>query len=96
MNKLLLATAAIVVAFSALPFAAQAAKPVGRAPPSLYLMQDTATMKSQIVETWRILEKPYEGYRNRSLDKGVSRDALNADKTCANPPEVSKNERIRL
>jgi hypothetical protein len=48
MNKLLLATAAIVVAFSALPFAARAAKPAGQAPPSVCKAQDTATMKRQI------------------------------------------------
>jgi opacity protein-like surface antigen len=51
MNKLLLATAAIVVAFSASSFAAVTVEPVSQTPPSFYLAQDTATNECQIVET---------------------------------------------
>jgi hypothetical protein len=96
MNKLLLATAAIVVAFSAPSFAAETAKPGRPAPPSFYLAQDAATMKCQIVET-----RPVTGSRMKVIGtahstRASAETALNADKTCANPLEVSKNERIRL
>jgi hypothetical protein len=62
MNNLLLATAAIVVAFSAPLFAPETAKPVGQAPPSFYLAQDAATMKCQIVET-----RPVAGNRMKVI-----------------------------
>ncbi len=43
MKKILLATVAIL-AFAAPSFAAEPAKTVGQAPPSFYLVQDSATM----------------------------------------------------
>ena len=96
MNKLLLATVAMVVALSAPSFAAETAKPVGQAPPSFCLAQDITTMKCQIVET-----RPAAGSRMKVIGtahstRASAETALNVDKTCANPLEVSKNERIRL
>jgi len=95
MKKLLLATVA-TVAFSTTSFAVETARPVGQAPPSFYLAQDTATMKCQIVEI-----RPVAGSRMRAIGtahstRAAAETALNADKTCVNPFEVSKNERIRL
>jgi hypothetical protein len=95
MNKLLSATAAIVVVLSAPSFAAETAKPAGQAPPAFYLAQDTATMKCLIVET-----RPVAGSRIKVIGAAHStrtsaETALIVDKTCANPLEVSKNERIR-
>jgi hypothetical protein len=50
-------------------------------------------MKCQIVET-----RPVAGSRMKVIGtaRASAEAALNADKTCANPLEVSKNERIRL
>jgi hypothetical protein len=95
MKMSLLATVAIV-AFSASSFAAETAKPIGQAPSSFYLAQDTATMKCQIVES-----RPVAGSRMKAIGtvrstRASAETALNADKTCAIPPEVSKNERIQL
>jgi hypothetical protein len=76
--------------------AVETAKPVGQAPLSFYLAQDTATLKCQIVEI-----RPVAGSRMKAIGtahstRAAAETALNADKTCANPFEVSKNERIRL
>ena len=94
-KKSLLATVAIV-AFSVPSFAAETAKTVGQSPLSFYLAQDTAIMKCQIVEL-----RPVAGSRMKAIGtahstKAAAETALNADKTCANPFEVSENERIRL
>jgi hypothetical protein len=95
MKKLLLATVATVVFFTT-AFAVETTKPVGQAPPSFYLAQDTATMKCQIVEI-----RPVAGSRMNAIGtahstRTAAETALNAEKTCANPLEVSKNERVRL
>jgi hypothetical protein len=95
MKKSLLATVAIV-AFSVPSFAAETAKTVGQSPLSFYLAQDTATMKCQIVEL-----RPVAGSRMKAIGtahstRAAAETALNTDKTCANPFEVSKNERIQL
>ena len=95
LNKLLLATAAIV-AFSAPSFAAETAKPVGQVPLSFYLAQDTATMKCQIVETRTVAGSRMKVIGTAHSTRASAETALNVDKTCANPLEVSKNERIRL
>ena len=96
MKKRLLATVAIVVAFSVPSFADETAKAVGQSPLSFYLAQDTATMKCQIVEL-----RPVAGSRMKAIGtahstRAAAETALNADKTCASPFEVSKNESIQL
>jgi hypothetical protein len=91
----LLATVAIV-AFSAPSFAAETAKPVGQEPPSFYLAQDTATMKCQIVETRLVAGSRMKAIGTTHSTRASAETALTADKTCATPLEVSKNERIRL
>ena len=95
MKKSLLATVAIV-AFSVPSFAAETAKTVGQSSLSFYLAQDTATLKCQIVQI-----RPVAGSRMKAIGtahstKAAAETALNADKTCANPFEVSENERTRL
>jgi hypothetical protein len=95
MKKRLLATVATVV-FSTTSFAVETAKPAGHPPQSFYLAQDTATLKCQIVQI-----RPVAGSRMKAIGtahstKAAAETALNADKTCANPFEVSENERIRL
>ena len=95
MKKLLLATVATVV-LSTSSFAVETDKPVGHAPQSFYLAQDTATLKCQIVDM-----RPVAGSRMKAIGtahstKAAAETALNADKTCANPFDVSENERIRL
>ena len=90
MKKSLLATVAIV-AFSVPSFAAETAKAVDQSPLSFYLPQDTATLKCQIVEL-----RPVAGSRMKAIGtahstRAAAETALNADKTCANPFEVSKN-----
>jgi hypothetical protein len=96
MNKLLLVTAAIVVAFSALSFAAETAKPVGQAAAIVLLGSGYRDYEMSNVEI-----RPVAGSRMKAIGtahstRAAAETALNADKTCANPLEVSKNERIRL
>ena len=95
MKKILLATVAIV-AFSAPSFAAETAKTVGQSPLSFYLAQDTATMKCQIVEIRPVAGSSVKVVGAAHSTKALAETALQADKTCAKPLEVSKNERIRL
>jgi hypothetical protein len=95
MKKLLLATVATVV-FSTTSFAVETAKPVGQTPQSFYLAQDTATMKCQIVEMRPIAGSLMKAIGTAHSTRTAAETALNADKTCANPFEVSKTERIRL
>jgi len=95
MKKSLLATVAIV-AFSVPSFAAETAKTVGQSPLSFYLAQDTATMKCQIVELRRVAGSRMKAIGTAHSTRAAAETALNADKTCANPFEVSKNERIQL
>jgi len=95
MKKSLLATAAIV-AFSVTSFAAETPKTVGQSPLSFYVAQDTATLKCQIVEF-----RPVAGSRMKAIGtahstRAAAETALNADKTCVSPFEISKNERIQL
>ena len=95
MKKSLLATVAIV-ACSVPSIAAETAKAVGQSPLSFYLAQDTATLKCQIVEL-----RPVAGSRMTAIGtahstRAAAETALNADKTCASPFEISKNERIQL
>ena len=91
----LLATVAIV-AFSAPSFAAETAKPVGQELPSFYLAQDTATMKCQIIESRLVGGSRMKAIGTAHSTRASAETALAADKTCAMPLEVSKNERIRL
>jgi hypothetical protein len=95
MKKILFATVAIV-AFSAPSFAAESAKTVGQAPSSFYLAQDTATMRCQIVETKPVAGSSMKVVGTAHSTRASAETALNADKACAKPLEVSKNERIRL
>src|SRR5665647_302232 len=95
MKKSLLAMVAIV-AFSVTSFAAETPKTVGQLPLSFYVAQDTATLKCQIVEL-----RPVAGSRMKTIGtahstRSAAETALNADKTCASPFEISKNERIQL
>ena len=82
MKKGFLATVAIV-AFSVPSFAAETAKTVGQAPPSFYLAQDTATMKSQIVETQPVAGGSMKVVGAAHSTKASAEMALKADKTCA-------------
>jgi len=91
MKTLLINTMAAFV-FSTSSFAVEAARPVGQAQPSFYLAQDTATMTCQIVEI-----RPAAGSRMKAIGtahstRAAAETALIADKTCANPFEVSKRE----
>jgi len=95
MKKSLLATVAIV-AFSVPSFAAEPVKTVGQSSLSFYLAQDTATLKCQIVETRPVAGSSVKVVGAAHLTKALAETALQADKTCAKPLEVSKNERIRL
>ena len=95
MKKILLATVAIV-AFSALSLAAEKAKTVGQSSLSFYLAQDTGTLKCQIVETRPVAGSSVKVVGAAHSTKALAETALQADKTCAKPLEVSKNERIRL
>ncbi len=95
MKKILLATVATVV-FSTTSFAVETAKPVGQAPLSFYLAQDTATLKCQIVEIRPVAGSRIKATGTAHSTKAAAETALNADKTCAKPFEVSENERIRL
>jgi hypothetical protein len=95
MKKSLLATVAIV-AFSVPSFAAETAKTVGQSSLSFYLAQDTATLKCQIVETQPVAGSSVKVVGAAHSTKALAETALQADKTCAKPLEVSKNERIRL
>ena len=88
MKKVLLATVAIV-AFSAPSFAAETAKTVGQAPPSFYLAQDTATLKCQIVETQPVAGSSMKVIGTAHSTRASAETALNTDKTCAKPLEVS-------
>ena len=88
MKKILLATVAIV-AFSAPPLAAEKAKTVGQAPSSFYLAQDTATMKCQIVETQPVAGSSMKVIGTAHSTRASAEMALNTDKTCAKPLEVS-------
>ena len=95
MKKSLLATVAIV-AFSVPSFAAEPVKTVGQSSLSFYLAQDTATLKCQIVETRPVAGSSVKVVGAAHPTKALAETALQADKTCAKPLEVSKNERIRL
>jgi hypothetical protein len=85
MKKVLLATIA-VLAFSASSFAAEPAKTVGQAPPStassFYLVQDTATMKCQIVETQPAAGSSVKVVGAPHPTKASAETALKADKAC--------------
>jgi opacity protein-like surface antigen len=84
MKKILLATAAILV-FAAPAFAAETAKTVGQAPAaatSLYLAQDTATMKCQIVETQPAAGGSIKVIGTAHSTQVSAETALKADKTC--------------
>jgi hypothetical protein len=81
MKKLLLATVATVV-FSTTSFAVETAKPVGQAPPSFYLAQDTATMKCQVVETQPVAGSSTKVIGAAHSTKAAAETALKADKTC--------------
>jgi hypothetical protein len=85
MKNILLATVAIL-AFAAPSFAAEPAKTVGQAPPSgassFYLVQDTATMKCQVVNI-----QPAAGGKEKVIGTAhptqtSAETALTADKTC--------------
>jgi len=88
MKKILLATVTIL-AFAAPSFAAEPGKTepgktVGAAASSFYLVQDTGTMKCQIVET-----QPVAGGATKLIGaahptKASAETALKADKACAN------------
>ena len=88
MKKILLATVAIV-AFSAPSFAAEKAGTVGQTPSSFYLAQDTATMKCQIVETRPVAGSSVKVVGTAYSTRASAEMALNTDKTCAKPLEVS-------
>ena len=88
MKKLLLATVATVV-FSTASFAVETAKPVGQAPPLFYLAQDTATMKCQIVETRPVAGSSVKVVGTAYSTRALAEMALNTDKTCTKPLEVS-------
>ena len=79
MSKLLLATAANIVAFSALLFAAEAAKPADPAQPSFCLAQDTAIMKCQIVETRPVAESRMKVIGTAHATRASAETALNVD-----------------
>jgi hypothetical protein len=84
MNKILLATAAILV-FAAPSFAAETAKTVGQAPAaatSFYLAQDTATMKCQIVEAQPVAGGSIKVVGTAHATQASAETALKADKTC--------------
>ena len=95
MKKSLLATVAIV-AFSVPSFAAEPAKTIRQSSLSFYLAQDTATLKCQIVETRPAAGSSVKVVGAAYSTMALAETALQADKTCAKPLEVSKNERIRL
>jgi hypothetical protein len=95
MKKILLAAVAIAE-FSATSFAAETAKIVGQAPSSFYVAQDTATMRCQIVETKPVAGSYMKVVGTAHSTRASAETALNADKTCARPLELSKSERIRL
>ena len=83
MKKILLATVTIL-AFAAPSFAAESGKTVGAAAASFYLVQDTGTMKCQIVET-----QPAAGGTTKLIGaahatKASAETALKTDKACAN------------
>jgi hypothetical protein len=83
MKKILLATVTIL-AFAAPSFAAEPDKTVGAAASSFYLVQDTGTMKCQVVET-----QPVAGGTTKLIGaahptKTSAETALKADKACAN------------
>jgi hypothetical protein len=80
MKKILLATAAIL-AFAA-PSFAQTAKTVGQAPPSFYLVQDSATMKCQIVEAQPAAGGTIKVVGAAHSTNASAETALKADKTC--------------
>jgi hypothetical protein len=81
MKKILLATVAIL-AFAAPSFAAEPAKTVGQAPPSFYLVQDSATMKCQIVEAQPAAGGTLKVVGTAHSTNASAETALKADKTC--------------
>jgi hypothetical protein len=81
MKKILLATVAIL-AFAAPSFAAEPAKTVGQAPPSFYLVQDSATMKCQIVEAQPAAGGAIKVVGAAHSTNASAETALKADKTC--------------
>jgi hypothetical protein len=81
MKKILLATVAIL-AFAAPSFAAEPAKTVGQAPPSFYLVQDSATMKCQIVEAQPAAGGTIKVVGAAHSTNASAETALKADKTC--------------
>jgi hypothetical protein len=82
MKKILLATVAIL-AFAAPSFAAEPAKTVGQAPPSFYLVQDSATMKCQIVEAQPAAGGNMKVIGTAHPTQASAETALKADKACA-------------
>jgi hypothetical protein len=81
MKKILLATVA-VFALAAPSFAAETPKTVGQAPGSFYVVQDTATMKCDVVEA-----RPAAGGTTKVVGaahatKAAAETAWKADKSC--------------
>jgi hypothetical protein len=82
MKKILLATVTIL-AFAAPSFAAEPGKTVGAAA-SFYLVQDTGTMKCQIVETQPAAGGAAKLIGTAHPTKAAAETALKADKACTN------------
>ncbi len=83
MKKILLVTVA-TFAFVAPSFAAETPKTVGQAPQSFYLVQDTATLKCEIVETQPVAGGKMKVIGTAHSAKATAETALKADKTCVN------------
>ena len=81
MKKLLLATVAIA-AFAAPAFAAETPKTVGQAPGSFYVVQDTATMKCEIVETQPAAGGSVKVVGAAHSTMAAAETAWKADNTC--------------
>jgi opacity protein-like surface antigen len=81
MKKLLLTTVAIA-AFAAPAFAAETPKTVGQAPASFYVVQDTATMKCEIVETQPAAGGSVKVVGAAHSTMAAAETAWKADKTC--------------
>jgi opacity protein-like surface antigen len=81
MKRLLLATAA-VAAFAAPAFAAETPQTVGQAPASFYVVQDTTTMKCEIVETQPAAVGSVKVVGAVHATKAAAETAWKADKTC--------------
>jgi hypothetical protein len=81
MKKILLATVAIL-ALAAPSFAAEPDKTVGQAPASFYVVQDTATMKCEIVETQPAAGGSLKVVGAAHATKAAAEMAWKADKSC--------------